>query len=93
MEKLYVCPKCSSRMKLHQCEECGYKIQNKNGIYDFLIDQDYKFTFDEIGSHYYQNDKPLIQEEIAKSISKLLSNGNILDLGCGDGALTFELSF
>lgn len=91
MEKIYVCPKCSSLRDLSLCEECKLKIKNKNGIYDFILDKNYKTTFDEIGSLYYQNDNTLIQEEIVNNISKLITSGNVLDLGCGDGSLAIPL--
>lgn len=91
MKKIYVCPKCSSLIDLYSYEECKLKIKNKNGIYDFILDKNYKTTFDEIGYHYYQNDNPLIQEEIAKSISELVTSGNVLDLGCGEGSLAIPL--
>lgn len=89
MKNMFICPKCLSKRSLDFCE-CKFKLKSRNGVYDFL-DKSYKSDFDEIGYMYYSNDSSLIQEQIATEISRMISSGNVLDLGSGAGHIASAL--
>lgn len=94
---MFICPKCLTNFHLPKCFNCGYEVELKDGIYQ-LFTEKYNSpypNFDEIGIYYQGLESKPISNSInclADEIAKLIKDGIILDLGCGDGLLTLPLA-
>ena len=100
--KSFRCPECKKAMPLPGCA-CGYTAKSKNGIYQ-LTDAPYivkddsaevKYIgYEEIGEYYSGKslfEKAKIDEKMKKT-AELAGDGVLLDLACGDGAITVPLA-
>lgn len=87
---IYICPYCGRKRKLVVCNNCNKEIKYIDGYYDFLDDIK-KYEFDEIGINYYQFENKDTADEIARCLGELITSGNVLDLGCGDGFIIRSL--
>lgn len=94
---MFVCPKCHTGFHLPKCIKCNFEVEIINGIYHIFTEK-YDTpcpNFDEIGIYYQGLESMPISDTIdclASEIAKLIKDGIILDLGCGDGLLTLPLA-
>lgn len=101
MNNIFRCPKCKSTFALPECN-CGYVVPYNNRIYNLTDDPyivkddsaDVKYIgYEDIGQYYsglslYEK---INVDERYKRVARLIGDGLLLDLACGDGMYTIPL--
>jgi SAM-dependent methyltransferase len=94
---MYVCPKCKGTLVELFCERCGLKYPLTDGIPCFLPGPTVvRDLYDDIYSHHENvwAEQGRSQEFIAffTELVRSLSQGSLLEVGCGEGMLLSALS-
>lgn len=96
---MFICPKCKNNLPC----SCGYQVEYKDGIIQLTdlpnmridTNEDNYIGYEHIGKYYlgYDGTVKISEEEtiIAQKIKAEISDGILLDLGCGDGQYTIPL--
>ncbi len=101
---MFRCLKCKKRTNLPICEECGFRFEENNMIFNLTYDPNMQINdetlekyigFDDIGELYkgkYWYEITNRDYAIGKELANIINNGILLDLACGDGSITLPIA-
>ena len=100
---MFLCATCQSVFELPCCPHCGTPVERIDGIWQFTQDPDIVtdqeddnyIGYEHIGAGYSGKDRYMITEKdrrIAQAVSRVLGDGVLLDLACGDGRITVPVA-